>query len=106
MFALLAVIIAVPALTLYVAPFIPIVTAAVTKLQAAGWVKLAVTTVTSLAVAAVTTAIERGADLVVTWGTLGRAAVTLGVAMASYLVFRKPVADPVAQNVAPDKGLG
>lgn len=91
-------------LTIYVAPFIPIVTAAVTRLQAPGWLKVSVTAAFSTVVAFVTTAIEQKSDLLVSWSIVGKIALSFGVAMGSY-IFLRPVHDKVAQATA-ERGIG
>ncbi len=94
-----AFVLSVPTLTVAVAPFVPIVTALAAKLNAPGWAKLAVTTVVSAITGIVTTAIERNEDAIITWDTGWRILLTLGIAMGTYLAFRKPVIDPIAQKV-------
>lgn len=91
----------VAALSLYVAPFLPILTAALTKSTVAGWIKVALTAALAVVSTAVTTAIATSADLILSWAFLGRVAMAFGVAMASYLVFRKPVVDPVSAATDP-----
>lgn len=101
---LAVIIIPVSALTLYVVPAVPIVTALVTKLSAPGWLKVGVTAVLAAAVAAVTTAVNGGHDLILNWRFVGTCAIAFAEAMGSYLVLRKPIVDPVAARTA-DLGL-
>jgi len=94
----------VAALTLYAAPLVPIVTAWATKLTASGWVKTAVNAGVAAVVGLVTTAIDLGTGLVLTWDTLWRTAFAIGLATLSYLVFKKPL-EKVA-NATSGTGVG
>lgn len=86
----------VAALSLYVAPFIPALTAAVTGLETPGWLKVGITAVFSVASTLITTAIEQNHDLIVSWATFGRIAMAFGTSMAAYVFLRKPVYEPIA----------
>jgi len=98
-----AVTVSLSAVSLYIAPFVPIVTAAFTKLNAPGWLKVGFTAVVSTVTTLIATAIQLGTDLVLTWDTLGAVAMAFGVAMGSYLFLRVPVTQPIAEQT---KGTG
>jgi hypothetical protein len=93
------------ALSLYIAPFLPLLTALVTQWTAAGWIKVGVTAALAVITTLVTTAIDKSVDLVLTWDSVLRVATAFGVAMLSYFVFRKPVIEPIAKKTA-DTGIG
>lgn len=96
---ILAFVLSVPTLTVSVAPFIPIVTALAARLNAPGWVKLGVTTIVAAISGVITTAIDSNQDAIITWDTVWRILLTLGIAMGSYLAFRKPIMDPIANAI-------
>lgn len=101
---LLVVTIKVATLTLYAAPFVPILTALATNLHASPVVKTSVNAALGGIVAVVTTAIGQGTDVVLRWTILYKIALGVGVAVGSYLAFRKPVVEPIA-NAVPS-GIG
>ena len=91
-------------LSLYIAPFLPFVTALLAKANAPGWLKTGLTAGLATIVTLVTTAIDKSEDVILTWDTLGRVLMTVGLAVVSYLALR-PAVDKVAA-IAPDKGIG
>jgi hypothetical protein len=102
---LAAVTISIAALNLYLAPLIPFATSFLTKLSAPGWIKTGVNVLVASIVTLIVTAIELNEDLIFTWDTLGRCAMTTGTAVVSYLVLR-PAVDKVALKLGPSKGVG
>lgn len=98
-----------PALTLYVAPLIPVVVALVTKAKAPQWVKAGVLVVLAAVSALVTPVIQNGGSLTVDRAFVGAFAVSLVGAIAAHFGIGKPLGitgseGVIAQNVP--GGLG
>lgn len=91
-------------LSLYIAPFLPFLTALLTKASAPAWLKTGLNAGLAAVVTVITTAIEKSEDVILTWDTLGRVLMTVGLAVVAYLALR-PAIDKVAA-VNPDKGIG
>lgn len=103
---LAVVVLSAAALSLYVAPLLPVVVALVTKATAPGWLKGSILTILSGVTALVGPAVQNGADIKIDGAWLGQFVVVNVVALAVYFGLLKPAGVPAAVQAKVPGGVG
>ena len=106
MILLAAIVVSAVALTFYVAPFLPILVALVTKASAPGWLKAVVLLFLSGVSAAVTPVIQNGGSLEINKAFAVAFGLSYILAIASYYGLSKPIGVAGADGIVATKTAG